>query len=46
MKRVQHEERYNMNRVRKRYNIKTLQHEKRCDMKREYHEKKFMTKIL
>ena len=29
----------NMKRVHKRYNIKTVQHEKRCDMKRVQHEK-------
>ena len=44
MEKVQHEKcttkkKCNMKRVHKRYNMKTVQHEKRCDMKRVQNEK-------
>ena len=35
---------FNMKRVHKRYNMKTVQHEKRCNMKRVQHEKKSATR--
>ena len=44
MEKVQHEKcttkkKCNMKRVHKRYNMKTVQHEKRCDMKKVHHRK-------